>query len=376
MKKIAVILAAGLCLAVMLAGCGKENTEEDTSKEDKASVSVEDYDAQEYVTLGEYLGMELSVEKSEVTEEDIRNYVEEVIKMYPPYEETDKTVIEDGDFVNIDYEGLLDGEAFTGGTAAGYVLEIGSHSFIDGFEDGLVGAKVGEKLALDLTFPDPYQNNPDLAGKAVVFNVTVNSIVQKVDMTYDTITDEYVSEQFGQETVEQFKEDVKSTLSGTTEYYAESNMRSLAISKLQEICTVKDLPKELLDQRVADYKQQVEESVTAQGTTLPEYLEQNDMTEEEFNDSVLEDMKANLEFEFILQAIAAKEKIELDEEGFQTFAANMTSNYGFESQEALFKEYGEDYVKQIYLGNKAIDFVLENAKVTYTTPTVDGAKEE
>lgn len=376
MKKIAVILAAGLCLAVMLAGCGKENTEEDTSKEDKASVSVEDYDAQEYVTLGEYLGMELSVEKSEVTEEDIRNYVEEVIKMYPPYEETDKTVIEDGDFVNIDYEGLLDGEAFTGGTAAGYVLEIGSHSFIDGFEDGLVGAKVGEKLALDLTFPDPYQNNPDLAGKAVIFNVTVNSIVQKVDMTYDTITDEYVSEQFGQETVEQFKEDVKSTLSGTTEYYAESNMRSLAISKLQEICTVKDLPKELLDQRVADYKQQVEESVTAQGTTLPEYLEQNDMTEEEFNDSVLEDMKANLEFEFILQAIAAKEKIELDEEGFQTFAANMASNYGFESQEALFKEYGEDYVKQIYLGNKAIDFVLENAKVTYTTPTVDGAKEE
>ena len=94
--------------------------------------------------------------------------------------ETNQTLtegtVEDGDTVNIDYVGKLDGEEFDGGSAEGYDLEIGSCTFIDGFEDGLIGHEIGEKVTLDLTFPDPYPNNPDLAGKPVVFDVTINAI--------------------------------------------------------------------------------------------------------------------------------------------------------------------------------------------------------
>ena len=131
-----------------------------------------------------------------VTEEAVNDYIQNsVLPYYPVYTKGDKTTVESGDVVNIDYTGTLNGEAFDGGSDTGYNLEIGSGQFIDGFEDGLIGANVGESRDLNLTFPEDYPS-ADMAGQAVVFHVTVNGIMNAADATLDTVDDAYVAQNF------------------------------------------------------------------------------------------------------------------------------------------------------------------------------------
>lgn len=350
MKKKAVWFLAGLCTLGLLAGCGKDKEEE-----------------KEHVTLGDYQNLSLEVESPEATEDDLRSSIEGLMAYYPAYEATDKTVVEDGDTVDIDFEGLKDGVAFEGGTAQGQKLTIGSHRFIDGFEEGLIGANVGDSLELNLTFPDPYDSNPDLAGQDVVFKVKVNAIVAPVEMSYETLTDEYVSSNFGYETVQAMKDALMEMIAGQKKDNAEGNTRTALINRLKEVCKVDSLPEGVLDERVAKYKKQVEAMCQEQyQMSLSEYLASRGQTEEDFNTEAVNSMQQNIELEMIVTAIAEAEGIELDEEGYKTYVEQMMSNYGFSDEESLYEEYGEDYIRNAYVCNKTLDYLLENATVNYT----------
>lgn len=353
MKKKLVVLLAAVCAMSMLGGCGNDK----------------EYDASDYVTLGEYKGIEVKLESTyEVAEEDVKSYIESLLAYYPAYEDSDKTTVENGDFVNIDYEGLQDGVAFSGGTAQGTVLEIGSNSFIDGFESGLIGANVGDTVSLNLTFPEDYQNT-EMAGQAVVFNVTINKIVNKVDITYDTMTDQYVLDNFsasGYETVEDLKNGIKEEMNASNESSKESDTQSAILEKLKEVCTVDSLPEGVLDERVKEYKEQLETALKENyDMEVEDYLTAINKTQEDFDTEITDYMQQNLEMELILTAIADKEKIEVDEEGYKTYLADLVTSGGYESEDALLEEYGEDYIKNIYRNNKAMEFVEENAVVTY-----------
>ena len=162
MKKKIIVLLAALCVVSLVGGCGtkKEDSnqkkqETQDSKDNKGSGSLDEsslgYDLDECVDLGEYMGLKLTVATRKVTDEDVKSSINSMLTSYEVYEETDKTTVEEGDVANIDYEGVKDGVAFDGGTAQGANLIIGSNSFIDGFEDGLIGKKVGEKVKLELT---------------------------------------------------------------------------------------------------------------------------------------------------------------------------------------------------------------------------------
>ena len=160
MKKKMIALLLCVSMIATISGCGKSSGEtvgdtENTETESSASI---EYNASDYVTLGEYKGLEVTLDDDYVTDDsEVKDFVESnVIKSYPYYIDSDKTTIESGDFVNLDYEGTKDGEDFNGGTNTNYVLEIGSGSFIDGFEDGLIGSKVGDELDIPLTFPEDY----------------------------------------------------------------------------------------------------------------------------------------------------------------------------------------------------------------------------
>lgn len=369
MKKKLVMLLAAVCAASLLGGCGTDKKDnKKTSKENKETAYM-NYEASEYVTLGEYKGLKVSLDSNyEVTEEDVKNSVEGLLSTYPAYEDSDKTNVEKGDIVDIDYEGLKDGEAFEGGTAKGAKLEIGSNSFIEGFEDGLIGKNVGEKVALDLTFPKDYQNK-DLAGKAVVFNVTINKIVTEKDITYDTMTDEYVEANFsasGFKTVEDLKNGMKDQLTASKANSKETDTQNAVLKKLKEVCKIKSLPDGVLDQRIKEYKEQMAKAVKENyNIEMEEYLKNTNTTQKEFDKQVKEYMQENLEMEMILNTIADKEKIKVDEEGYKEYLANVVKNGGYENEEELMKEYGEDYVKNIYRNNKAMDMVRKNAKVSY-----------
>ena len=189
MKKKTLGLLAAVLSVCMLAGCGAKDTGNGAATD---STALKDMDVDKYVTLGEYKGLAASVDTVEVDEDEWDTLVNNVYYGNITAENggiTDRAV-ETGDTVNIDYEGKKDDVAFDGGTAQGYDLTIGSGNFIAGFEDGLIGVMPGETVDLDLSFPDPYPNNPDLAGQPVVFTVTVNYIQPAQDGEF---SDEVIS---------------------------------------------------------------------------------------------------------------------------------------------------------------------------------------
>lgn len=385
MKKKAVALLLCVSMMMTLNACGKTNKDNTQGTETVAETETEvipssadiTYDAGDYVSLGDYMDMEVTLDKDyQVTDDMVKNYVNNnVIANYPYYVESDKTVVENGDVVNIDYEGLLDGEAFDGGTAQDYDLEIGSGSFIDGFEDGLIGAEVGKETDLNLTFPEDYGNS-DLAGKEVVFKVTVNAIKEKQDITYDTLTDEYVtylSDKLGAsyETVNDLTSDIRTYLEEQANSSRTQAIRSAVIAKLPEVCTVNALPDGLLDARMQEYLKKFEDTY-CKDTTLEDYLSSTyNTTVDDFKTQVQSEIETELDTQLILEAIAAVENIEFDEDGFNSYVSSLLSNYGYDSEDALYENYaqtaedGKAYLQTIYLCNKALDRMIENTNVTY-----------
>ena len=385
MKKKAVALLLCVSMMMTLNACGKTNKDNTQGTETVAETETEvipssadiTYDAGDYVSLGDYMNMEVTLDKDyQVTDDMVKNYVNNnVIANYPYYVESDKTVVENGDVANIDYEGLLDGEAFDGGTAQDYDLEIGSGSFIDGFEDGLIGADVGKETDLNLTFPEDYGNS-DLAGKEVVFKVTVNAIKVKQDITYDTLTDEYVtylSDKLGAsyETVNDLTSDIRTYLEEQANSSRTQAIRSAVIAKLPEVCTVNALPDGLLDARMQEYLKKFEDTY-CKDTTLEDYLSSTyNTTVDDFKTQVQSEIETELDTQLILEAIAAVENIEFDEDGFNSYVSSLLSSYGYDSEDALYENYaqtaedGKVYLQTIYLCNKALDRVIENTNVTY-----------
>lgn len=385
MKKKLILLMCAVCAAALLGGCGTgkkntdekkestENTEEkDDAKDEKASV---EYNVDDYVELGEYKGLEISLGSYDVTDEEVKSRIESILLSYPVYEDLDKDTVEDGDFVNIDYEGIKDGEAFNGGTAEGAILEIGSNSFIDGFEEGLIGKKVGEKTDLNLTFPEGYQNE-ELAGQAVVFHVTVNKIVSKTDMTYDRMDDAFVAENMssqGYNTVEEFENGVREQVTEDNETRKKMETQAAALQKLREVCKVNGFPDGLLEQKIEEYMERFENNLsTSYGMKLEDYLQSTGTTEEAFNEQVKQLMAESLEGDLILEAIAGKENVKTEEKEYEAYKKSVVKDYGYASEEALVEQYGEEYIKSIYENEYILNMVIEQANITYGEQTQEG----
>ncbi len=374
-KKLVMVLMAVMVATAALGGCGQKGAgtgtsasaeeEQDVEYSAKELLKATDYKVEKYVKLNDYMNMtvELSQDYS-VTDEAIQSYIEYLMSQYPSYEVSDKKTVESGDIVNIDYVGKVDGEEFSGGSATGQHLTIGSGTFIDGFEDGLIGVNVGDTVDLNLKFPDNYTNNTDLAGKDVVFTVTVNSIDTEKEMTYDDLTDEYVSENFassGITTVDGLKSAVSSSLEQQVYSNKMSEIQSGVLSKLLEECEV-TLPDGLLDQRISEYKARVNKAVEESGESFEDYM---GMTEDDFNDQVSDYIEESLKQELILEAIVKDQNISISEKNFETFVDSYVSQYGISDRDTFYEEYGgEDYVRLSYAENQALAKVMDSVKTT------------
>lgn len=367
-KKITVIALSAL-MAVSMIGCG--TTSEDQASETATQSEQKTYDVTKYVTLPVYKNMDVTVNGTyEVTEDDVKDYVNNMCSYYPEYEDTDKTVVENGDCVDIDYEGKKDGVAFDGGTAQGYVLEIGSGTFIDGFEDGLIGVKVGETVDLNLTFPENYQSE-DLAGADVVFTVTVNKIKTKKEVGYDTLTDEYVKSNLKADSVESLKGEIEDYLKSQNESQKTSAERQAVLDRLVADAKVA-VPDGLLEQKVDQYLQQFENQNCSDGTSIDDYLTKNyQMTKDEFTSELTKQMETTLEQELVLEAIAKDMKLELNEEGYQAYLESAVSSGQFESTDAYTKAYdseyesGDSFLRNRFLLTQALTEVAGQCNFTY-----------
>lgn len=382
-KKLTMILLAA-AIAVAAGACGKENQKDgntqtddknaDTGTEQSEGTDQALDDANQYVTLGDYKKLKVTLPNDyKVTQEQVDDYALGMAQYNakPVYKETNKKKVEEGDTVNIDYEGKKDGVAFNGGTAQGHNLTIGSDDFIDGFEDGLIGKKVGETVDLHLTFPENYQSE-ELAGADVVFTVTINKIMEEDPDAKFELNDEFVKQNYNYESVEEYKEKVKEYLETTNSTTRETDTRKEAINCLQEICKV-TIPDDMLNARVEEAIEQFKNRNCSDGTTLADFLEKNynGMTEDEFHTDITKEVKTNLTTELILEAIAAKEGIKLEEEAFQDYVQQQMDVNAYKTAEEFYKSGGSDaktgeaYERKIFVCNQALDMVVENASIKY-----------
>lgn len=400
MKKKIVALMLGAMLAITAAGCGgrgNENVESTETAEGTETAEVTqtvaaskafDLNAKDYVTLCNYEGIEVTINGDyEVGDEDITDYLTEMFTYYGPFymEDTTKTTIEEGDIVNVDYVGKLDGEAFEGGSAEGQMIDVynntaagGGNGFIEGFTDGLKGASVGDVIDSNVTFPEDY-GNADLAGQGVVFTFTVNSI-QK-ERTIDDLDDAFAKEQFQAESVEDMHTQIRSFLESSAEYNKRSDTYSAIQNYLLENCTV-EVPEDYLAARVGDFRTQfIQNYCEGDESQLETYLSTYyGKTVAEAEEEWKSGMQNNIKLEFIMETIAEAEGITLDEDEYTTYIQNLIANNGYESEEALYEmygygdvEFGEKYLKQIFVDNKALEIVQEKAIVTVEEKTEDAA---
>jgi len=352
MKRVLAIVMSAVLMSAMLTGC---------SSADETNLS--NTNLEKYVTaLPEYKGLELSAAKTEVTDELVDSYIDYMLTQYPVYEEVTGRAVDLGDIVNIDYVGKdMDGVAFEGGTAQGYDLTIGSGTFIDGFENGLMGVNIGETVDLNLQFPEDY-GNTELAGQDVVFTVTVNSISTSKPAE---LNDEFVA-QFGNSDVEDFRNSVVISLEDNAEATYQTELQEQAIDALTAGCEFSDkLPEGLYTYYQEQIKANFMNYATAYGMDLNTFITQvYGTTEEAFNTQIEEGAASSTRQAMACALIAQKEGITVTDEELEADLAENYANLGYESVEA-YKENAsvEDY-RDYLLTNKVLDFLIENAVIT------------
>ncbi|MBO5241358.1 MAG: trigger factor [Lachnospiraceae bacterium] len=382
-KLLATLLAVSMVMSLCACGQGKEGEKTETTETTETSdateakagvVSTKDYNPDDYVTVGDYEGVEVTVDVVNFTDADVEKSFNEEVEYYVDYaglyeyEATDKEVVEEGDIVNIDYVGKKDGVAFDGGTAQGHHLEIGSGSFIDGFEDGLIGKKVGETTTLNLTFPEEYHSE-ELAGAAVTFDVTIHSI--------DTgkmpeITDELIVQmELGFDSIAAYKEDIRSYLQESCEETNESERKAKVWNAVYDLCTIKEPPQEMVDDIVATIKQNAASYADYYGVGLDEFVT-NYMgyTMEEYEEECKQEAIQSAKQKLTVAAVAKKVGIELTDDEVKKTAEAEYEGYGYESADALLNGMGKGAYYDYLLSDKVYEYletcvtIKENAPVS------------
>ena len=265
------------------------------------------------VELGEYKGLELEKLDTAVTEEDVNKELEQLRQRHAQLEVVgEEGQVENGDFVVIDFVGKVNGEPFEGGTAEDYTLEIGSGTFIPGFEDQLVGMKLNEQKVIEVTFPADYHSE-ELAGKEATFDVTVKEIKRKKLAELD---DEFAKDISEFETLQELKNDIENKLKKRKEENAQNHLREQAIAKASENAQV-DIPQAMIDTQIDDILQNFDLRLRSQGLSLEKFLQYSQQTQESIREQYQEDAKKAVKNQLVLEAIAKAEGIEVEEEDLE-----------------------------------------------------------
>ena len=347
---------------------GEAASEESTEAETEFKVPERpDYNASDYVTLGQYKGLTVVKEPLEVTEEEIDEEILTELQYSDALETITEGVVQEGDIANIDYEGKRDGVAFDGGTAEGYDLTIGSHQFIDGFEDGLIGVAVGDTVELPLTFPENYGN--ELAGADVVFTVTVNEIKRVPELT-DEVAGKVTDGEYND--VASYRESVRAQLEATREQEQETIVMSDLMTQISNTSEITGYPQEMIDYNVALMEQYYRSIAQMYSMEFEDFLSSYlEMTPETFQSEAVLACQEMMQQELYLKAIAEAEGIELTDEEYTAGTERYAQQYGYETAEELIAANDEKEIRISLLLDKVYDFLIENSNVLDAEPETE-----
>ena len=352
MRKKSLLAYGALTLSLLFTGCEKgieskkEPTPIDTANETETEkdfeititdgVTNDDIPLDklvEKVELCDYSKLTTDAKQEEVSEEKINTEMKNFIANYDKYEEVKEGVVKDGDTVNIDYIGKIDGKEFEGGSAEGYDLKIGSNSFIEGFEAQLVNAKVGESVEVKCKFPDDYHGK-EVAGKDAVFTVKVNHI--QGEKIPGELTDDFLKANTEYKTVAELKESISTYLKTTAKNNYDTEVDNDMLDFLMENSKFPDVPKarlvEYANNMVKYYKEYAAMYQVEYTDFISSYM---GTTEEEFNKQIEQSAMNYVKSNLVLKAIAAKENITLTDEEFDKYLEEYAKNNGYESKDNL-----------------------------------------
>lgn len=391
------MIALLLCMTTVFAmtGCGNGSNGSQKGTEATTESSVQetyngpssaqmDIDLSKQVTkLADYKGIDVTITGDyDVTDEQVNERTLALLNYrgVKGAEVTDRDTVQDGDLVLVDYTGYHNNEAFDGGSATDVMIDVSNNceatqqtGYIDGFSDGLIGAKVGEETSSDVKFPDEYSNNPDLAGEMTTFKFKVKGIYKA--LTLDDLTDAQVKKNFSDAQIET-KEDLIKNVRAMMESQASSNKSQDTVNKVQNYMLDNSevaIPDEYLEARLAEYQAQYTRDNVGDTQTLEEYLQANNTTLANMQKTWKTSLEKQIKLEFIFDRIAELEGLEIDQDKYEQFIDYIISsgNSELSTESAIYdyygngnKEDGKKNLKRLYLTNDALSFVVENANVT------------
>lgn len=388
MKKKAYLVVLALCAAMAITACGtatdktedtKSTTEtqnttetkdsgsadaestDSSDKEENKTADVGDTrlvtvdDVSKYVTIGEYKGLTLDNTVEVVTDDAVEGRLEQ--ELQNKAEEVTDGSVQNGDVVTINYVGTKDGVAFDGGTANNYELTIGSGTFIDGFEDGIIGMKKGETKDLDLTFPEDYASS-DLAGQEVTFKVTLQSFKRAPELT-----DEWAAKNTDCKTADDYKKEIRKTLESEAKTNARNTLRETAWNTVLSSSEVKEYPQEDLDTAKTEFKTLYENYAKQGDMTLEDFVKAQGISMDDFEEQSNQYAEYKVKQNLIVQGIMDAENMTLEDEKSLSIQDELIKAYDAKDLAALVDQYGQVAVDESIGLLRVEDFILDNATV-------------
>lgn len=311
------------------------------------------------VTLGEYKGVEVKKEHTLVTEDDVNAEIEKERNKQAAEVSVDDRAVAEGDTVNLDYSGSVDGVKFAGGTAEGQTLKIGSHTFIPGFEEQMVGMNIGEEKDLNVTFPTEY-HAPDLAGKEAVFHVKVNSITET---QLPALDDDFAKDISEFDTLDAYKADVRAKLEAQAAECDNNAFTNAVIEKVMANATV-EIPDAMVERQIDSMVRNFEARLAQQGLKLADFMKYTGQDEKSFRNQYRDQAEKSVRANLVLEAIENVEKFEAAEEEIDAEIEKFAKQIG-QNVEDLKKNLTEgdrEYFKADVIRDKAVKFLCDNAK--------------
>ncbi len=310
------------------------------------------------VTLGDYKGIEVEKADLEISEDELNAELDKVREQNSRMLTVEDRAVEDGDMTVIDFEGFVDGVAFEGGKGTDYPLTIGSHSFIDTFEDQLVGKNIGEEVEVNVTFPEEYQAK-ELAGKPALFKVTVKEIKRK---ELPELDDDFAKDVSEFDTLAEYKEDVKKSLVEKKEKAAKTAKEDAVVDKIIENASM-EIPDAMLDTQVKQMANEFAQRLQSQGLSVEQYFQFTGMDSDKFIENIKPQAMKRIQSRLVLEAIVKAENIEVSEEEVTKEIEEMAKNYQMEAdkvRELVTPQMNE--MKMDLAVQKAVDLVAAEAK--------------
>ncbi len=323
-------------------------------------IFVADVAVKPEVELGQYKGVEVEKVQALVTEDDVEKEINNVAEKSARLITVEDRGIEKGDIADIDFEGFIDDEPFEGGKASSYTLEIGSGSFIAGFEDQLMGAKPGDDVEVNVTFPEDY-GNKDLAGKAALFKVIINDVKMK---ELPVLDDEFAKDVSEFDTFEEYKQDIRKKLTETAEHKAKHETEDRVINKVTENATV-EIPDVMIEKHIDTLVRDFDSRLRYQGLDLEKYLNIMGMGYIDFRSQFEKRAEAEVKSQLVLDAVCKAENVQANEDEFNQEVVKIAESYKQDVEE--FKKHLQDndiqYINETIKIRKTIELLVESAKI-------------